>query len=291
MRSTDLNAVVTGGGSGLGRSLALEIARRGGRVIIADIARERAESVAREVDTLVGPGKAFATACDVTKVEQVEALATFADDTLGSVSLVVNNAGVAVGGHVGEVSLDDWRWVAEVNLWGVVHGCHVFLPRLKQQGGGAILNVASAAGLLSPPQLGPYNITKAAVVALSETLYAEAKPHGVHVTVLCPTFFRTGLLDTARGTDESTRAFVAKLMDGSRVQSDDVARAALDALQKRELYCVPMADGRTLWALKRALPQRFLDLIVRWAPVLRKRRGLDSQAGHAGSGDSIRSTG
>lgn len=278
MRGSELNAVVTGGGSGLGRSLVLEIARRGGRTIVADIDREKAATVAREVEALVGSDKAFATTCDVRKVEQVEALALFAEEKLGRVTLVVNNAGVAVGGPIDEVPLEDWRWVSEVNLWGVVHGCHVFLPRLKRQGGGAFLNVASAAGLLSPPQLGPYNVTKAAVVALSETLYAEAKPHGVHVTVLCPTFFRTSLLDTARGTDESMRDFVGKLMDGSKVQADDVARAALDAVRRRELYCVPMNDGRALWALKRTVPQRFLDLVVRWAPALRRRHGLDSQA-------------
>src|SRR6185312_10510780 len=112
--------------------------------------------------------------------------------------LVINNAGVAVGGRVGEVALDDWRWIMGVNLWGVIHGCHVFATQLRAQGSGHILNVASAAGLLAPPGMAPYNVTKAAVVALSETLRGELRDAGVGVTVLCPTFFRTNIAASSR---------------------------------------------------------------------------------------------
>ena len=175
--------------------------------------------------------------CDVARVEEVEALAAAAERALGGVDLVINNAGVAVGGLVGEVPLDDWRWIMGVNLWGVIYGCHVFVPRLRKQGRGHILNVASAAGLLAPPGMAPYNVTKAAVVALSETLRAELRDAGVGVTVLCPTFFRTNIAQSSRAIDGKQRALVEKLMARSKIQADDVARLALDSRPAQRALC------------------------------------------------------
>src|SRR5690606_20569237 len=137
--------------------------------------------------------------------------------------------GVAVAGRIGEVPLADWTWVIEVNLWGVVHGCQTAVPHFRARGGGWLLNVASAAGLVSSPELGPYNATKAAVVALTETIYGETRDAGIGVTVVCPTFFRTNIAASSRGA-EAQRKLVQKLMDRSRVQAPEVARAALDAL-------------------------------------------------------------
>jgi len=244
-------AVVTGAGSGLGRAFCLELARhRHARIICADIDEAAAQRTADEIG-------ATAARCDVARIEEVEALAATADRVLGGVDLVINNAGVAVGGLIGEVPLDDWRWIMGVNLWGVIHGCHVFAPRLRAQGQGHILNVASAAGLLAPPALGPYNVTKAAVVALSETLWAELKEAGVGVTVLCPTFFQTNINASARAIDDRARARVEKMMARSRIQADDVARLALDAAGRDELYALPHADGRWMWRLKRWAPNGF----------------------------------
>lgn len=267
-----MNAVVTGGGSGLGRALCLAVVRRQGRVVVADLEEGRAKELVARIDEEFGEGRAYAFHCDVAQASQVEALADFAGEVLGTLDLVVNNAGVAAGGLIGDTSLEDWRWVNETNLWGVIHGCHIFLPRLKAQGHGAILNVASAAGLLCPPQLAPYNVAKAGVVALSETLYVEALSHGVGVTVLCPTFFRTKLLENARGGDEKSLQLIEKLMDKGRVQADGVAQAALDAVARGELYCVPSREGRWLWTAKRLLPQHFLRTVHRVAPWWRKRR-------------------
>jgi NAD(P)-dependent dehydrogenase (short-subunit alcohol dehydrogenase family) len=257
--SRDVRAVVTGAGSGLGRALAVELARRGGSVVVSDVDPARADQTASEIGA--AGGRAFAHVCDVTDVAQVEALADEADERMGGVDLVINNAGVAVGGPMEDISMDDWRWIVDVNLWGVVHGCHVFYPRMKGQGRGYILNVASAAGLLAPPELGPYNVTKAAVVSLSETLHAEGKPHGISVTVLCPTFFKTRILEAARGVvDGPSQALVSRLMERSSVQADDVARHALDACARGELYALPMVDGRLFWTLKRLLPGTYFGL-------------------------------
>ncbi|MGZ3408070.1 MAG: SDR family NAD(P)-dependent oxidoreductase, partial [Polyangia bacterium] len=140
---------------------------------------------------------------------------------------------------------------------------HVFAPRLRKRGRGHIINVASAAGLLAPPGMAPYNVTKAAVVALSETLCAELKDAGVGVTVLCPTFFRTNIAASSRAVDQKQRALVAKMMNRATVQADDVARFALDCARRDELYALPHADGRWAWRLKRWAPGSFSSLSAR----------------------------
>lgn len=247
-------SIITGGGSGLGRALAMELAGRGARLLIADVDEAGGHET---VGLLTDAGaQAHFVACDVRDAEQVEQLAEAADRLIGGVDLLVNNAGIAVSGRVGEVSLADWRHIIDINLMGVVHGCHTFVPRLVAQRKGFVLNVASAAGLLAPPEMGPYNVTKAGVVALSETLRAEAGPENVVVSVLCPTFFRTNLMDRARGPQKH-QTMAVKMMDKSRVQASDVARAALDALDHDRLYVIPMLDGRLLWGLKRWMPSGY----------------------------------
>ncbi len=239
--------VITGAGSGFGRALALEVARRGGELVLSDVDLAAAEETARLA------GRARALRVDVTHIDDVRALAEACD---GPVDLVVNNAGVASAGFVGELPLEDWRWTIEVDLFGVIHGCHVFVPLLKKQGRGHILNVASAAGLISAPRMGAYNVAKAGVVALSETLAAELAGSGVGVTVLCPTFFRTNIARNGRFADERSRNTAERLVDRGR-SAESVARAALASVERGELYSVPMLDGRLFWGLKRVAPQSF----------------------------------
>ncbi|HCW88820.1 MAG TPA: short-chain dehydrogenase, partial [Marinobacter sp.] len=180
-------ALVTGAGSGIGRSFAYEIVRRGGSVICADIDPERAEETARTLSEL-GEGRAVAYTCDVGSEKQMATLAEEAESLLGRpVTLVINNAGVGVGGPIGEVPLKDWRWCLKVNLWGVIHGCHFFAPKLRELGYGGIINVASAAGFGAAPEMSAYNVTMSAVLSLSETLAAELTGTGVHVSALGPT--------------------------------------------------------------------------------------------------------
>ncbi len=196
-------------------------------------------------------------ASDVSKSEEVEKLANEAESRFGGTDLLVNNAGVATSGPMGDVKLTDWEWIVGINLWGVVYGCHHFVPRMRERRSGHIINVASAAGLLCAPGMGPYNVTKAGVVALSETLYGELAPFHVGVTVLCPTFFKTGIVANARGMAEQDRAMAQKLLDRGKLDAHEVARAALHAADKNHLYAVPMADGRWLWRFKRTAPQSF----------------------------------
>jgi NAD(P)-dependent dehydrogenase (short-subunit alcohol dehydrogenase family) len=264
-------AVVTGGAAGLGRAFCLALADRRAHILIADRDLAGAEETAALVRSR--GGTAFATSCDVSKPAEVESLVALADENLGGTDLLVNNAGVAVGGPVGEIPLENWEWITAINYWGVVYGCHFFVPRLKAQGSGHILNVASSAGLLSAPEMAPYNMTKAAVVALSETLAAELHGTGVGVTALCPTFFQTNILASSRlsATAPGLDGVVSKRMTDSKLQADGVARAALDGCDRGQLYVVPMSDGRWGWRMKRLSPERFHKVMPGLLASMRER--------------------
>lgn len=258
---TSPRAVVTGAASGLGRALCVALAKRSARVVVSDIDVAGAEQTAHEVEA--AGGKARVQRCDVSKLEQLEALASFAESEFGGTDLIVNNAGVGVAGAVGSVSLGDWEWVMGINLWGVIYGCHVFAPRLKQQGKGHILNIASAAGLMSAPNMAPYNVTKAGVVSLSETLRTELTESGVGVTVVCPTFFQTNIVNSGRfgGQDAMTNS-AKDLMQKSKVQAGDVATRALKSCDRDQLYCVPMSDAQWGWRVKRLAPESFYKTLL-----------------------------
>ena len=258
--------VITGAGSGFGRALALELSSRAAHLVLSDVdlpsAREAAQAASAS-----GATDVRVLRCDVTRLEDVLALA---DQCEGSVDLVVNNAGVASAGLVGELPIDDWRWTLETDLLGVVYGCHAFVPRLRAQGHGHVLNVASAAGIVSAPTMAAYNVAKAGVIALSETLAAELVGTRIGVTVLCPTFFRSNIARSGRFATAAYRAAAEGLVDDGK-SVELVVREALDAVDRGRLYCVPMADGRWLWRLKRLAPASFAALIGKLAARRRKR--------------------
>ncbi|MBA3550049.1 MAG: SDR family NAD(P)-dependent oxidoreductase [Nannocystis sp.] len=265
-------AVVTGAGGGLGRALCLELARRRGRVLAADIDLAAAELTAAAVRD--AGGQAVAVACDVAQLTQVERLVEEAGAAFGGADLIVNNAGVAVSGPMADIPIADWKWIVGINLMGVVHGCRAFIPHFKARGGGAILNVASAAGLVCAPEMGPYNVTKAGVVALSETLCPELKPAKISVTVLCPTFFQTNIMQATRTQKPDQVHLVEKLMARAKLQAPEVARHALASVDVGELFSLPHADGSWMWRLKRLAPERFYQtLIPRYLRKMTGRKG------------------
>ena len=249
-------AVVTGAGSGIGRAFALELARRGGRVVCSDLNPATAEATAETIREQ--GGQALALPCDVSVLEQVEALADRAQAWFGEApTLVINNAGVGAGGKpVGEISMEDWHWVMGVNMWGVVHGCHVFTPRLRAGGGGGIINVCSTASFAAAPSMGPYNASKAAVLALSETLAAETAGAGITVTALCPTVVKTNIFRDGR-IDESMTPLMNKWVSLTGVSAEGVAGTTLKALDKGRLYVLPQVDARLIWRAKRYLPTTY----------------------------------
>lgn len=245
-------AVVTGAGSGIGRALALELAERGGKVVCADIDLGRAEETA----ALVGSARGWAVQCDVSSHEQVVALADTAARLMAEpVDLVVNNAGIGVGGvPLGDNSMTDWERVLGVNLWGVVYGCDVFVPRLRQIGRGGVINVSSGAGFAALPLMSAYNVTKAGVLALSETLAAELAGSGVRVSVLCPAFVRTNIARDAAGIEGPIAALAAGLMRWTGRDPRSIARSTLDAYDGGRLHVLPQIEARLLWRAKRHLP-------------------------------------
>ena len=264
--SKGASAVVTGAGSGIGAAFAHELARRGGRVVCSDIRLDTAEATANAI--LRAGGSAHAVACDVSDIDQVDFLAAAAEEWLRCPpDLVVNNAGVGIGGRaIGEIPLGDWQWTVGVNMWGVIHGCHVFAPKLKAQGKGGIINVCSAASFAAAPLMGPYNVTKAAVLALSETLAAELAGTGVTVTALCPTWVKTNIARDGR-IPEGTGRIAQKMMDLTGLSAESVARTTLNAFDKGQLYVLPQVDARLVWRMKRLAPASYArgaGLVGRW---------------------------
>ena len=252
---------VTGGASGLGRAVAERFARDRARVCIADLNDSRGADTVASLRRY-GAADAIYARCDVTDETAIEAVAVRLDEAWGGVDVVVNNAGVAQAGAIDEVSIDDWRWILDINLLGVVRGCRVFTPRFRRQKSGHFVNVSSMAGLLDVPLMSSYNATKAAVVSLSETLENELRADGVSVTVVCPSFFQTNLGESMRAPDPGLHVKMQKLLARSVLTADDVAEDVFLAVAAKTFYVLPHREGRAAWALKRLLPRRAYAALV-----------------------------
>ncbi|EXE70575.1 SDR family NAD(P)-dependent oxidoreductase [Acinetobacter nosocomialis] len=258
--SRNAYAVVTGAGSGIGRSFAVELAKRGGNIVCADINLEAAKETVKLIEQL--GQKAFAVQCDVGQAEQVQALADQAEQLLDHpVTLIINNAGVGLGGKFDEMSLEDWKWCMHVNLWGVIHGCHAFVPKLKKLGYGAIINVASAASYTAAPEMSVYNVTKAGVLALSETLSAELRKFNIKVNVLCPTLVPTNIIKNGRIPGRYSKLADHALMNYAMTTSDAVAALTLNRLDRGQLYTTPQIDAKLFWLMKRTSPTLYAKFL------------------------------
>lgn len=252
-------AVITGAASGLGRSLATVLAAEGWKIGIVDINDAGSEETLGMVERAGGTGEVYR--CDVRDADQVMAMADHFFEAWGEVSLLINNAGIAAAGLVGDIEVSEWRRSVDVNLLGVVNGCHAFIPRMKSVGHGYIVNVASAAGFVNLPEMGPYNVTKAAIISLSETLRTELSPYGIGVTVACPTFFNTNLLATMSCTDGFQDEFAHCAFSNSKVTSEDIARNILRRARRGRLYALPQFSAKWNWATKRYSPNTFYSVI------------------------------
>ena len=195
-------AVVTGGASGIGRGMAERFAAESMRVVVADVEEPPLHETVESIRA--AGGEAVGLTCDVSEWPSVEALRDACTDAYGPADVLCNNAGVAGRGGVAEASLKTWEWSLGVNLWGVIHGCRAFLPAMIERGSGHVVNTASVLGHLCSPGVGPYNVSKYGVVALSETLHLEmqAESTGVGVTCLCPGLVATNILDSERNRPE-----------------------------------------------------------------------------------------
>lgn len=249
-------AVVTGAGSGIGRSIALQLAQRGAAVHVADLNGPAAEAVSDEIRA--AGGNATAHAVDVRDAPAVTLLAdaVFAD---GPVDLLFNNAGIGVAGAMLDTTLEDWRRLIDVNLMGVVHGLHAFLPRMLGQGRPAhIVNTASMAGLVPAAGMSAYSATKSAVVALTEALEIELIGSGVRISALCPGVIDTAIVGTSamRGPWAERRARTAEFYAKRGTSPDVVARQALAAVRRnRRIVPSPRYQVVPHWWLKRLFPR------------------------------------
>ena len=254
------NAVITGAASGFGRALALALARREWKILLADINRRGAQETLELVRQAGGEGEVFE--CDVSKPEHVQSMADYCFSTWKHVDLLINNAGVVSAGFTGDISLEDWHWCVGINFWGMLYGCHSFIPPMKAQGGGHIINVASCGGLFSLTEMGPYNVTKAAVISLSETIRTELAPHNIGVTVVCPMFFKTNLLDNMRYIDKFQIDFARCAFEHGRLSAKQIAEMTIKAYEKNQLYLIPQFNGKVFWILKRLSPGLFYRAIA-----------------------------
>ncbi len=262
--------MITGAGSGLGRELALRWAREGCQLALADVNEAGLAETLKLVREAGGDG--FIQRCDVRDYSQLTALAQACEERLGGIDVVINNAGVASGGFFNELSLEDWDWQIAINLMGVVKGCKAFLP-LLQKSHGKIINIASMAALMQGPAMSNYNVAKAGVVALSESLLIELRDEQVGVHVVCPSFFQTNLLDSFRGPTPEMKQQVGKLLEGSPISAADIAGYIYDEVAKGEFMILPHEQGRVAWAIKRQNPQIIYDEMTVMCEKMRAKLG------------------
>lgn len=246
---------ITGGASGLGRSIALRYAKEGAKVCIGDINPEQGASVEKEINAAGGEG--YYVACDVRRLTDFEKVRNDLVKRWGGVDVVVNNAGVASAGSIENTTMADWEWILDINVLGVVRGCKAFTPLFRRQGSGAFVNVASMAGLMLAPLMDSYNVTKAGVIALSETLSQELRGAGIHVSCVCPAFFQTNLASGMRSDIPGIQDNVNKLMKRSTVTAEDVAEDIFRSVNKKNFWVLPHAKERRMWILKRHAPWAF----------------------------------
>lgn len=248
-------AVITGAASGFGREFARTGAQLGMRLVLADVQKEALAETAAELEA--AGVEVITQICDVRKGEQVEALGRLAMTSFGAVHLVFNNAGVGAGGLVWESTQADWEWVLGVNLWGVIHGVRVFTPLMLASAKddpsyeGHIVNTASMAGLLNPPTMGVYNVSKHAVVSLTESLYHDLSlvEAPIGASVLCPYFVQTGISQSHRHRPDDVQAAAAptvsqqvsqavleKAVASGKVSAAEVAQRTFDAIRDQQFY-------------------------------------------------------
>jgi NAD(P)-dependent dehydrogenase (short-subunit alcohol dehydrogenase family) len=248
-------AVITGGGSGIGAAMAHAFAREGMRIVLADIEDAPMRWVAESIG-----GDVLAVKTDTSRLEEVQALADRAFAHFGAVHVVCNNAGVGSFGLIQDTTHRDWEWLINVNLWGVVHGVEVFVPRLIAQGaGGHIVNTASMAGLVPMVGLGAYVATKYAVVGLTETLQRELRAHQIGVSVLCPMIVNTNINSSDRNRPDALRNPGAPVVTadasptpppsdlaGGVIEAPEVAARVVAAIRNNQLYVLTHQASRDI---------------------------------------------
>lgn len=234
--------LITGATGGLGLALADALTAAGDRVLRTDLAAAGPEPYQR---------------LDVRSAEDWTAARDLIVEQWGGLDVLVNNAGIAGGGRLDRAPVEEWRRLIDVNLLGIVQGISIFLPMFKEQRSGTVVNVASLAGLVHPAGLGAYSASKAAVVALSETLSHEGAGYGVRCVVVCPSYFRTGLLASLQGADPAVTTVISRLVETADLGAEDIAAAVVAALDGGPDLVLPDPAARAAYALKVQDPEEY----------------------------------
>lgn len=251
-------AFITGAASGLGKAFCNELALDGWTLGIADINKGQLDLAAMEFEKL--GAKTISFQLDVSNRDQYLQVAADFLKAAGGIDLLFNNAGVGDGGTFEEYSLDNWEWMTRVNQFSVIYGCHFFIPTFKKQKSGHILNTASLAAVTCAPTMGAYNMTKAAVVAISETLYGELMDFNVKVSCIQPSYFKTNIAESCRG-GETVKKTTQFFIDRSKLEAPAVATEILQRAGKGEFYIILPEAARKAWFWKRLAPTRFRKMV------------------------------
>ena len=259
----DKVVVITGAGSGIGRATAVAFAREGARLHITDIDENRITEAANEINAMGAEATPYIV--DSADRKAMEKFAADVFDAAGRVDILHNNAGIGSGGTIDNTSLEDWEKVINVNLWGVIYGIHFFLPRMIEQGGGHIVNTASAAGLHGFPTLGPYTATKFAVVGISEVMGMELKRHGITTTALCPGIISTNIvrdsrIEVSNRKGENIKEKAVDFYAQRGTPPERVAQDVLKAVRRKTPLQPSPFHVYPLWVIKRISLRLYLAL-------------------------------
>lgn len=253
--------LITGGASGLGKALALRLAKDHERrqealqICIADMHQERAEETVNQLTSL--GVDAFFQRCNITQEGDVQELHSAIAKRWQGIDVVINNAGVATGGSLQSESIEQWQWVLDVNLLGMVRISQVFLDDFKAQGYGYFVNVSSQAGITPIPMMSSYNAVKSAVVGLSETMKLELAQYHVDVSVVCPSFFKTNLDEAMRTAEPATQKLVSTLFERAPIDANEVADRIIAQMHKRKFLILTHEEGKKAFRLKKLLPSEW----------------------------------
>ena len=262
--------LITGANSGFGKAMAMHFGRQAWRVAVTgrrtDAVHEAAEDVRR-----AGAAEVLEMKIDVSKSEDFETAARRIEEQWGGLDILVNNAGIMDSAKLQDITLEQWHRIVDINFWGVVHGCHSFIPMFIRQKRGYVLNMASSAGLFAAPEMAQYSVPKAAVIALSETMRAELARYGIGVTVSCPAAFASDILNK-EGVDVG-RSVTLRALDrdarSGRHTSETVAAHAIRNMERGHLYDIAHDSMELLWFVKRLMPETIYRIFA-WMYANRK---------------------
>jgi short-subunit dehydrogenase len=265
-------ALVTGAASGIGRSVAMKLAAEGAGVLLVDIDREGLRSVANDIGLSGGRASFYVT--DVSDAGQVEELRDRVAAEHGTPDILVNSAGVVIGGAIDQIPLAEWEWLLGVNLWGVINTVHHFSRDMYERGSGNIVNLASAAGLMALPYLSLYTTSKFAVVGFSKVLRAEASVHGVKVTTVCPGFVRTPMLDNVKAVGMEVDSSEDSTMKRHAMSPDELADRIVRAMEKGTAVVVCPYQMKLLYGISKYFPRLWDSFISLNARIAHKTMGV-----------------